>query len=142
MFEGVGVVGAWAVHELVEVVRQSLLGLPARAISRGDLRGVVRSTPILFVLIAPLCGGALILGRALGLALVSASVEDRSDCLLAKGVVGGDVEQITGATGLQAAKLVDQGLVGRPREECADDVRINDIREGVALLGEPTDVIL
>ena len=43
--------------------------------------------------------------------------------------------------GLQAAKLVDQGLVGRPREECADDVRVDDIREGVASLGEHTDVI-
>ena len=44
--------------------------------------------------------------------------------------------------GLQVAKLVGQGLVGRPKEEYADDVRINDIREGVASLGEPTDVIL
>ena len=29
VFDGVGVVGAWAIHELVEVVRQSLLGLLA-----------------------------------------------------------------------------------------------------------------
>ena len=36
---------------------------------------------------------------------------------------------------------MDQGLAGRPREECADDVCVDDIREGVALLGEPTDVI-
>ena len=79
--------------------------------------------------------------RALGLAFVPASVEDRSDCLFARGVVSGDVEQITGGTGLQAAKLVDQGLTGCPREECADDVRVDDIREGVASLGEPTDVI-
>ena len=43
-----------------EVVRQPLLGLLARVISRGDHRGVVRSVPILFVLLAPLCGGALI----------------------------------------------------------------------------------
>ena len=41
VFDGVAVVGAWAIHELVEVVRQSLLGLLARAISRGDQRGVV-----------------------------------------------------------------------------------------------------
>ena len=46
-----------------------------------------------------------------------------------------------GGTGLQATKLVDQGLVGHPGEECADDVRVDDIREGVALLGEPADVI-
>ena len=36
VFDGVGVVGAWAIHELVEVVGQVLLGLLARAISCGD----------------------------------------------------------------------------------------------------------
>ena len=41
VFDGVGVVGAWTVHEFVEVVRQPLLGLLARAISHGDHRGVV-----------------------------------------------------------------------------------------------------
>ena len=43
--------------------------------------------------------------------------------------------------GLQAAKLVDQGLTGHPREESADDVHVDKIREGVASLGEPTYVI-
>ena len=80
--------------------------------------------------------------RALGLAFVPVPVEDRSDRFLAEGMVSGDVEQVTGGTGLQAFKLVDQGLVGHPGEECADDVHIDDIREGVASLGEPTDVIL
>ena len=42
---------------------------------------------------------------------------------------------------LQAAKLMDQGLAGCPEEECADDVRVDDIRKGVAPLREPTDVI-
>ena len=78
---------------------------------------------------------------ALGLALVSAFVEDHSDRFLTRGVVCGDVEQVAGGTGLQAAKLVDQGLIGHPREECADDVHNDDIREGVASLGEPTDVL-
>ena len=36
---------------------------------------------------------------------------------------------------------MDQGLIGRPREECVDDVCVDDIREGVASLGEPADVI-
>ena len=79
--------------------------------------------------------------RALGLAFVPAFVEDRSDCLLAGGVVRGDVEQVTGGTGLQAAKLVDKGLVVRPGEERVDDIYVDDVREGVASLGEPTDVI-
>ena len=79
--------------------------------------------------------------HALGLAFVPASVEDFSDRLLTGGMVRGDVEQVTGGTGLQAAKLVDQGLAGHPGEECADDIHVDDIREGVASLGEPTDVI-
>ena len=141
MLDGVGMVGAWALHELVEVVWEALLGLLARTIGRGNHCGVGRSAPILLVLFAPLCGGALVLVFALGLALVPATTKDRSDRLLTRGVVRGDVEQVTGGTGLQAAKLVDQGLMGRPREEYADDVCIDDIREGVASLGEPMDVI-
>ena len=79
--------------------------------------------------------------HALSLAFVLAFVEDRSDRLLAGGVVCGDVEQVESSLGLQAGKLVDQGLVGCPGEECADDVRVDDIREGVASLREPADVI-
>ena len=93
-------VGAWAIHELVGVVRQALLELLACVISCDDQRKVGLSAPILLVLLAPLCGGALILVLMLGLALVPASVEDCSDCLLARGVVRGDVEQVTGGTGL------------------------------------------
>ena len=134
VFDGEGMVGARAIHELVEVVRQALLGPLARAISYGDQRGVVQSTSILFVLLAPLCGGALVLVLALSLAIVLASIEDCSDSLLAGGVVCDDIEHVMGGTGLQAAKLVDQGLAGCPREECTDDVRIDDIRKGAALL--------
>ena len=71
---------------------------------------------------------------ALGLALVPASTKDRSDHLLAGGVVCGDVEYVAGGIGLQTAKLVDQGLTGCPREERADDVRVYDIRKGVSPL--------
>ena len=90
--------------------------------------------PILLVLLTPLCGGALILVLVLGLAFVLASIEDRSDLLLAGGMVHGDVEQVVRGSGLQTTKLVDQGLVGCPREECADDVRVNDVRMRVAPL--------
>ena len=69
---------------------------------------------------------------ALGLGLVLASTKDRSDRLLTGGVVRGDVKQVAGGMGLQAAKLIDQGLMGCPGEECADDVRVGDIRKGVA----------
>ena len=80
--------------------------------------------------------------HALGLAFVLAPIEDRSNRFLAGGVVSGDVEQVTGGTGIQVAKLVAQGLAGRPREECTDDIYIDDIREGVASLGESMGVIL
>ena len=92
VFDRVGMVGAWAIHELVDVVRHTLLGLLAHMISCGDQCGVVRSAPILFVLLTPLCGGALILILVLGVALVPTSVEDRSDRLLARGMVRGDIE--------------------------------------------------
>ena len=99
VFNGVGVVGAWAIHELVEVVRQALLGLLARTISYCDQRGVGLLALIPLVLLAPLCGGALILVRALGLAFVLA-IEDCSDRLLAGGMVHGAVEQVMGGMGL------------------------------------------
>ena len=71
--------------------------------------------------------------HALGPALVPASTKDRSDRLLIGGMVCGDVEQVTGGTGLQTAELVDQGLTGCLREEHVDDVHVNDIRKRVAL---------
>ena len=70
-------VGAWALHELVEVARRVLLGLRARMISRGDQHGVGQSAAILSVLFPPLRGGALVLILALGLALASASIGAR-----------------------------------------------------------------
>ena len=99
VFDGIGMVGAWAIQGFVEVVRQSLLGLLAHAISHGDQCGAVQSVLILFVLLAPLFRMALILVHALGLAFVLASIEDRSNCLLARGMVSGDVEQVAGGTG-------------------------------------------
>ena len=71
---------------------------------------------------------------ALGLAFVPAFEEDRPDRFLTGGVVRGDVEQVAGGLGLPTAKLVDQGLAGCPREERVDDIHVDDIRQGVALL--------
>ena len=132
MFDGVSVVGARATHELAKVVKQAMLGLLAHAVSYDDQCGVGQSALILFILFAPLRGGALVLVLMLGLALVPTTVEDCSDRLLARGVVRGDIEQVAGGSELQTAKLVDQRLTGCPRDECADDVRIDDIEKGVA----------
>ena len=131
VFDGIGVVGAWTLHELAEVVGLALLGLLARVVSHGNQSGVGWSALILLVLLALLCGGALALVLVLALALVLTAAKDYPDYLLVRGMVRGDVEQFMGGTGLQTAKLVDQGLTGCPREECADDVCVNDIRKGV-----------
>ena len=89
MFDGLGVVGAWVLHELIEVIRKVLLGLLVRVISRGDQRRVSRSATIFFVLFAPLRGGALLLILVLGLAFALATVEAlrewRSQDVSAKG---------------------------------------------------------
>ena len=54
MVDGIVVVGAWALHEIVEVARRVLLGLCARVIGRDDRREVSRLVAILYVLF-PLC---------------------------------------------------------------------------------------
>ena len=74
VFDRVVMVGAWALHEPMEVARRVLLGLCARVISRGDQRGVGRSAAIFSVLFPLLHGGALILILELGLAFASASI--------------------------------------------------------------------
>ena len=71
---------------------------------------------------------------ALGLDPILTTAEDCLDCLLAGGMVHGDVEQVMGGTRLHTVKLMDQGLAGCPREEHADDVYVDNIRKGVALL--------
>ena len=76
-------VGARALHELMEVARRVLLGLRAHVISHGVQYGVGRSVVILSVLFPPLSGGALILILVLGLTLAPTSVEAwRERCLL------------------------------------------------------------
>ena len=89
---GVGMVGAWTLHELVKVVGLALLGLLARAISCSNQSWVGRSMLILLVLLTPLCGGAVTLVLVLGLAPVPAAAKDHSDRLLARGMVCGDIE--------------------------------------------------
>ena len=67
-------VGARALHELMEVAQRVLLGLLAHVISHGDQRGVGWSAAIFSVLFPLLSGGALILILALGLAFASAFI--------------------------------------------------------------------
>ena len=75
MVDGIDVVGARALHELVKVAWRVLLGLRACVIGHGDRRGVGRSAMILSILFLPLRGGALVLTLALGLTFALASIE-------------------------------------------------------------------
>ena len=77
MVDGIIVVGARALRELVLVSRLVLLRLSAQVVGRGDRRGVSRSTAILSILFSPLRGGALVLIMALGLTFAVDSVGAR-----------------------------------------------------------------
>ena len=54
MVDGIVVVGAWALHELMKVARRVLLGLSAHVICRGGQRGIGRLMVILSIHF-PLC---------------------------------------------------------------------------------------
>ena len=77
MVDGIVVVGARALHEIVEVARKVLLGLRAHVIGCGDRHKVSRLAAILSVLFSPLRGGALVLILAFGLSFAVALVEAR-----------------------------------------------------------------
>jgi len=77
MVDGIVVVGARALHELVKVAWRVLLGLSARVIRHDDQRRVGRSTMILSALFSLLHGGALVLILVLDLTFAVASVEVR-----------------------------------------------------------------
>ena len=92
VLDRVGVVAAWTLHELVKVVGLALLGLLAHSVGRSDQSWVGRLELILIVVLALLCGGALVLAIALGLAPIPTTTEDCPDHVLTGGVVRGDVE--------------------------------------------------
>ena len=54
VFDGIGMVGAWTLHELVEVVGLALLGLLAHSVAHSNQNWVARSAPVLLVLL-PFC---------------------------------------------------------------------------------------
>jgi len=83
VFDGIGVIGAWTLHELVKVVGLALLGLLAHVVSHGDQCWVGWSALILLILLALLCGGALALVLTLGLAPVPTAAKEKPNYLLA-----------------------------------------------------------
>jgi hypothetical protein len=79
----------------------------------------------------------------LGLNLLSLTIsEDRPNHILTGGMVHGNIQELAGGARLLAAELVNEGLEGGPREERADGVCFDDVRERIAFLGELVDVVL
>ena len=55
-------------------------------------------------------------------------------------MAGGDVERLLGGSWALMPQLVNQGLIGGPRQESSYNVGISDVRQLVALPGEAPDV--
>ena len=57
-------------------------------------------------------------------------------------MAGGDVEELLGGSRALTSQLVNQGLIGGPRQESSYDVGVDDIGQLVALPGEALDVLM
>jgi hypothetical protein len=77
----------------------------------------------------------------LGLAHGPTINEDCPDCLLAGGVVRGDVQELAGGARLSVAELYERGTCKWSGEERTDDVCVDEVRERIASLGELVDVV-
>ena len=111
MLYGKGTVWAMPFEQLLEVVWGSLSGLLTPLVVGGGL--VQALAPLLVLLLARTVGGTFADVLVL-LCLALEAVEDRSDRLLARGVAGGDVEELLGGLWALTSQLVNQGLVGGP----------------------------
>jgi hypothetical protein len=63
------------------------------------------------------------------------------DCLLTRGVSGGDVKQLLCGLQLITTKFMHKGLTISARPKCRDDVDVADLGEFVTLLGKLSDVM-
>ena len=95
--------------------------------------------PLLVLLLTRMVGGTFA-DILVPLCLALEAVEDRSNRLLARGMVGGDVEELLGGSRALTSQLVNQGLIGGPRQESSYNVGVGDVRQLVARLGEAPDV--
>jgi hypothetical protein len=50
-------------------------------------------------------------------------------------MASGDVEELLGGMQALTSHFMDQGLAGGPRQECPDDICVDDIGQFIALLG-------
>ena len=97
-------VRAWPFEQLLEVVRGTLGGLlNPLVVGSGHEQALM---PLLVLLLVGVVGGAFA-GVLIPLCLALKVVEDRSDRLLARGVAGGDVEELLGGSQTLASQLVN-----------------------------------
>ena len=95
MPDGESMVQAWPFEQLLNVVRGTLGGhLTPLAIGSGHERALM---PLLVLLLVGAVGGAFT-GVLVPLGLALGVVENRPDRLLARGVAGGDVEELLGGS--------------------------------------------
>ena len=82
---------------------------------------------LLVLLLAGMVGGAFA-SILVPLCHALEAVKDRSDRLLARGMAGGDVEELFGGSWALTSQLVNQGLAGDPRQESSYDVSVENVR--------------
>ena len=91
----------------------------------------------------------LLFGRTIGCAIADVlvppclgieAIEHRSDHFFTRGMASGDVQEFLGGSRALAPQLVNQRLVGCPKQEGSYHVGVGDVRELVALSGEAPDV--
>ena len=94
MLDGEGMVWAWPFEQLLKVVRGNLGRLSTRLAVGG---GHERALMSLLVLLVGTVGGVFT-SVLIPFCLALEAVEDRSDHLLARGMAGGDVEELLGGS--------------------------------------------
>jgi hypothetical protein len=145
VLDGPLMIGAQLLEHLIEEIGTSRRFPRVLVLSGGDkvhVGGVAFRLRLLLVLLL----GAALGGRlgnvfrlaALGLLVLS---EDGLNRLLARGELGGDVHQLARPGGGLATQLAHQVAAGGASEECADDVRVDDVGQLGALLRESPDVV-
>ena len=93
MLDGESMVQAWPFELLLELVRGTFSGLlTPLAVKSGHEQALA---PLLVLLLARTVGGTFI-GVLVPLHLAFEVVENRLNCLLARGMAGGDVEELLG----------------------------------------------
>jgi hypothetical protein len=131
-------IGAWLFEHLVKNSRSPRQGASGVLTIRYGDEGV-----LLTLLLSHLAFLLFLFGITQGGALVDVLLpfslgvrKDGSDCLLACGEVGGDIQELSCLCRGLAAQLMDKFPTGGVGDECPDDVRVCDIGELGALLGK------